>query len=148
MTIQSKLNDIKYEGLPNAGDGVRSFNVKANSSLDGVFYKEEDLDKVVQSLLEIQVLETQELGEINIRFDKQEEFSNKQAVKVRVYVDYQIQSKFDKDKLANNIRLKTINQSKSYLENLDNVDTIDLKITPSFSPILPVLKSRISIVIK
>lgn len=148
LTIQSKLNDIKYEGLPNAGDGVRSFNVKANSSLDGVFYKEEYLDKLVQSLLEIQVLETQELGEINIRFDKQEEFSNKQAVKVRVYVDYQIQSKFDKDKLANNIRLKTINQSKSYLENLDNVDTIDLKITPSFSPILPVLKSRISIVIK
>jgi len=145
LSIQSKLNDIKYEGLPNSGEGVRSFNVKANSSLDGVFYKEEDLDKLIKSLLETQVLETQELGEITIRFDRQQEFPDKQAVKIRVYVDYKIQPKFDQDKLAGTIRLKTINQSKSYLENLDNVDTVDLKLTPSFSPILPILKSRISV---
>ncbi|MEX0597155.1 MAG: baseplate J/gp47 family protein [Candidatus Paceibacterota bacterium] len=145
LAIQSKLNDIKYEGLPNAGEGVRSFNVKANSSLDGVFYKKEDLDKIIKSLLETQVLESQELGEINIRFDRQQEFPNRQAVKVRVYVDYKIQTKFDKDEIANNIRLKTTGQSRAYLENLDNVDTLDLNLTPSFSPILPALKSRINI---
>lgn len=145
LSIQSKLNDIQYEGLPSAGEGVRSFNVKASSSLSGVFYKEEDLDKVIKSLLETQVLESQELTDISIRFDRQQEFTNKQAVKIRVYVNYKIQTKFDKDKIINNIRLKTVNQSKSYLENLDNVDTVDLRLTPSFSPILPVLKSRISI---
>lgn len=148
LAIQSKLNDIKYEGLPNVGDGVRSFNVKANSSLDGVFYKEEDLDQLIKSLLETQVLETQELGEITTRFDRQQEFPDRKAVKLRVYVDYKIQPKFDQDKLSKNIRLKTVSQSKAYLENLDNVDTVNLKLTPSFSPILPVLKSRISIIIK
>jgi hypothetical protein len=148
LAVQSKLNEIKYEGLPKTGDGIRSFNVKASSSLDGFFYKEEDLDKIIKSLLETQVLESQKLGDINIRFDRQQEFPNKQAVKVRVYVDYNIQNEFDKDKLANDIRLKTVVQSKSYLENLDNVDTVDLNITPSFSPILPVLKSRINIIVQ
>jgi hypothetical protein len=145
LAIQSKLNDIQYEALPNVGDGIRSFNVKANSSLSGVFYKEEDLDKVIRSLLETQVLESQELRDIDIRFDKQQEFPDKQAVKIRIYVNYKVQNKFDKDKITNNIRLKTVSQSKSYLENLDNVDTVDLNLTPSFSPILPVLKSRINI---
>lgn len=145
LAIQSKLNEIKYEGLPTAGEGIRSFNVKASSSLSGVFYKEEDLDKVIKSILETQVLESQELGDINIQFDRQQEFPDKKAVKIRVYVNYTIQTKFDKDKITNNIRLKTVDQSKSYLENLDNVDTVDLNLTPSFSPILPVLKSRISI---
>lgn len=145
LTIQSKLNDIKYEGLPKSGEGMRSFNVKGSGSLDGVFYKEEDLNKVIKSLLETQVLETQQLGETNIKFDRQQEFTNRQAVKVRVYVDYKIQNQFDKDKISSNIRLKTVSQSKSYLENLDNVDTVDLRLTPSFSPILPVLKSRINI---
>jgi hypothetical protein len=145
LAVQSKLNDIKYEGLPNAGEGIRSFNVKASSSLSGVFYKEEDLDKVIKSLLETQVLESQQLGDINIRFDRQQEFPDKQAVKIRVYVNYKIQTKFEKDKIINSIRLKTVSQSKSYLENLDNVDTVELFLTPSFGPILPVLKSRITI---
>ena len=145
LAMQSKLNNIEYEGLPTDGEGIRSFNVKASSSLSGVFYKEEDLDKVIQALLKTQVLESQELGDIDIRFDKQQEFPDKKAVKIRIYVDYKIQSKFDKDKIINNIRLKTVSQSKSYLENLDNVDTVDLKLTPNFSPILPVLTSRISI---
>ncbi|NBP57074.1 hypothetical protein EBU71_11190, partial [bacterium] len=145
---QSKLNDIKYEGLPNAGEGIRSFNVKASSSLYGVFYKEEYLDKLIKSLLETQVLETQELEEMTIKLDRQQKLLDKQAVNIRVYVDYKIQPKFDQDKLAGTIRLKTINQSKSYLENLDNVDMVELKLTPRFSPILPVLKSRISIHIK
>ncbi|MGA1047543.1 MAG: hypothetical protein ACO3UU_06010 [Minisyncoccia bacterium] len=145
LAMQSKLNNIDYEGLPTDGEGIRSFNVKASSSLSGVFYKEEDLDKVIQSLLKTQVLESQELGDIDIRFDKQQDFPDKKAVKIRIYVDYKIQNKFDKDKIINNIRLKTVSQSKSYLENLDNVDTVDIKLTPSFSPILPVLKSRISI---
>lgn len=145
LAIQSKLNNITYEGLPNDGDGIRSFNVKASSSLSGVFYKEEDLDKVIQSLLNTQVLESQELRDISIRFDKQQEFPDKKAVKIRIYVDYKIQSKLDKDKIINNIRLKTVSQSKSYLSSLDSVDTVDLSLNPSFSPILPILNSRISI---
>ena len=148
LAIQSKLNEIKYEGLPNAGDRVRSFNVKANSSLDGVFYKTEDLDKLIKSLLETQVLDSQELSDINIKFDKQQEFPNKQALKVRVYVNYNINTKFDKKELANKIKLKTISQAKSYLEDLENIDQVELNITPAFSPILPLLTSRINIIIE
>jgi hypothetical protein len=145
LFMQSQLSEIKYEGLPNVGDRIRSFNVKANSSLDGVFYKTEDLDKLVKSLLETQVLESQELNNVNIKFDKQQAFPNKQAVKVRVYVKYNVNTKFDKKELSNKIRLKTINQSKTYLQDLDNIDSVEIKLTPSFSPILPILTSRINI---
>jgi hypothetical protein len=148
LAIQSKLNDIKYEGLPNAGDRVSSFNVKANSSLDGVFYKTEDLDKLIQSLLETQVLDSQELNNVNIKFDKQQEFPNKQAVKVRVYVNYNVNTKFEKQELANKIKLKTINQAKNYLQDLDNIDSVEINLTPGFSPILPILGSRINIIVE
>jgi hypothetical protein len=146
LVIQSELKEIKYEGLPNVGDRIRSFNVKANSSLDGVFYKTEDLDKLVKSLLEKQVLESQELINVTVKFDQQQEFANKQAVKVRIYVNYNINNKFDKNKLANKIKLKTINQAKSYLQELDNIDSVEVNLTPRFSPILPVLSSRINII--
>lgn len=148
LAIQSKLNEIKYDGLPTAGDRVRSFNVKANSSLDGVFYKTEDLDKLIKSLLETQVLDSQELSNVNIKFDKQQEFPNKQAVKVRVYVSYSVNTKFDKKELANKIRLKTINQAKNYLQELENIDSVEVNLTPVFSPILPILSSKINIIVE
>jgi hypothetical protein len=148
LAIQSQLNEIKYEGLPKSGDRVRSFNVKANSSLDGVFYKTEDLDKLIKSLLETQVLESQELNNVNIKFDKQQDFPNKQAVKVRVYANYNVNTKFDKQELANKIKLKTITQAKNYLQELDTIDSVEVKLTPGFSPILPVLSSRINIIIE
>jgi hypothetical protein len=148
LAIQSKLNEIKYEGLPSSGDRVRSFNVKASSSLDGVFYKTDDLDKLIKSLLETQVLDSQELSNVNIKFDKQQEFPNKQAVKVRVYVSYSVNNKFDKKELANKIKLKTITQAKNYLQELDNIDSVEVSLRPGFSPILPVLSSRINITVE
>lgn len=146
LSIQSKLNEIDYKGLPSAGDRVRSFNVKATSSLEGVFYKEEDLNNLIKELLSIQVLESKELGsEFSINFDNPQEFPNRQALKSRIYVDYNIQTKFDKNKIANNLRLRTVSKSKAYLQDLDSVDKVELRITPGFSPLLPILVSRINI---
>lgn len=149
LAIQSKLNNIQYTGLPNVGDKGRSFTVKASGNLQGVFYKEEDLDKLIRSLLTSQVLESRELGsDIKINFDPLQEFPNKQAVKARVYVDYSLQSKFDEADISRNIRFKSISQAQEYLKGLDNVDSADLKLIPGFSPVLPTLTSRIRIIIK
>ena len=149
LVIQTKLNDIQYTGLPNVGDRVRSFTVKASGNLQGVFYKEEDLDELIKFLLASQVIDSRELGsDIKINFDPPQEFPNKQAAKARVYVDYFLQPKFDEGDLSRNIRLKTISQAQDYLKGLDNVDSADLKLIPGFSPVLPVLSSRIRIIIK
>jgi hypothetical protein len=149
LAIQTKLNDIQFTGLPNIGDRSRSFTVKASGNLQGLFYKEENLDKLIQSLLASQVIDSRELGsDININFDTPQEFPNKQAVKSRVYVDYSLQSKFDKGDISRNIRFKTISQAQDYIKSLDNVDSADLKLIPGFSPVLPVLSSRIRIIIK
>lgn len=146
LSIQSKLNDIDYKGLPNVGDRVRSFNVKATSSLDGVFYKEEDLNSLIKTLLSTQVLDSKELkNEFSIKFDNPQEFPSKKALKSRIYVEYNIQNKFDKNNIANNLRLRTVSKAKDYLQDLENVDKVELKLTPGFSPILPVLVSRIDI---
>jgi hypothetical protein len=149
LAIQTKLNDIQYTGLPNPGDRARSFTVKASGNLQGVFYKEEDLDKLIKSLLASQVIESRELGsDIKINFDPPQEFPNKQAVKSRVYVDYSLQPKFDEGGISRNIRLKTVSQAQDYIKGLDNVDSADLKLIPGFSPVLPILSSRIRIIIK
>ena len=149
LVIQTKLNDIQYTGLPNVGDRVRSFTVKASGNLQGVFYKEEDLDELIKFLLASQVIDSRELGsDIKINFDPPQEFPNKQAAKARVYVDYFLQPKFDEGDISRNIRLKTISQAQDYLKGLDNVDSADLKLIPGFSPVLPVLSSRIRIIIK
>lgn len=146
LSIQSKLNDIDYSGLPNVGDRVRSFNVKATSSLDGIFYKEEDLNGLIKTLLSTQVLDSKDLkSDFNINFDNPQEFPSKKALKSRVYVEYNIQNKFDKNNIANNLRLRTVSRAKNYLQDLENVDKVSLKLTPGFSPILPVLGSRIDI---
>lgn len=149
LAIQTKLNDIQYTGLPNVGDRLRSFTLKASGNLQGVFYKEEDLDKLIRSLLASQVIDSRELGSgIKVDFDTPQEFPNKQAAKARVYVDYSLQPKFDEGDIARNIRLKTISQAQDYLKGLDNVESADLKLIPGFSPVLPVLSSRIRIIIK
>jgi hypothetical protein len=149
LAIQTKLNDIQFTGLPNIGDRSRSFTVKASGNLQGLFYKEENLDTLIQSLLASQVIDSRELGSaININFDPPQEFPNKQAVKSRVYVDYSLQPKFDEGDISRNIRFKTISQAQDYIKSLDNVDSADLKLIPGFSPVLPVLSSRISIIIK
>jgi hypothetical protein len=149
LAIQTKLNDIQFTGLPNIGDRSRSFTVKASGNIQGLFYKEENLNKLIQSLLASQVIDSRELGsDIKINFDPPQEFPNKQAVRARVYVDYSLQPKFDEGDISRNIRFKTISQAQDYIKSLDNVDSADIKLIPGFIPVLPVLSSRISIIIK
>lgn len=146
LVVESKLTDITYTGLPAVGDKSRSFTVKATTSTDGVFYKEEDLDRLMKSLLEKQVLDLINISEIT--FDKPEQFSIKEAVKTRVYIKYSLNQNINSQEISNSLRLKTLSQGEEYMKNIDGVSGVDVKLNPSFIPIFPVINSRIRITVE
>lgn len=149
LVVESKLTDITYTGLPSVGDKSRSFTVKATTSTDGVFYQEDDLNRLMKSLIETQVLDSKSLNEsIEITFDKPEQFSTKEAVKTRVYVKYSLNQNINSQEIANVLRLKPLPQAKEYMKSIDGVSNVDIQLNPSFMPILPVINSRIRIIVE
>lgn len=149
LVVESKLTDITYTGLPNVGDKLRSFTVKATTSTNGVFYKEEDLDRLMNSLLEKQVLDLNNLNHTSeITFDRPEQFSIKEAVKTRVYAKYSLNQNINSQEISNSLRLKTLSQGEEYIKNIEGVSSVDIKLNPSFIPIFPVINSRIRIMVE
>lgn len=149
LVVETKLTDITYTGLPTAGDQGRSFTVKASTSANGVFYKEENLNTIMKSLLESQVLDSKSLSDtLTVTLDTPEKFSTKDVVKTRAYVKYSIIPELNMEEVKNDLILKTPSQAEDYLKKIEGVNAVNIQLNPGLLPVLPVLPSRIRIIIE
>lgn len=139
---------ISSESSKKAGDESATFSIKIKEKVTTLAYSDKDLrqainDKIAVSLGSDKMIVNSDKA--NIAFDNISYSAKEGKIKLTAKYEGKFGKKLDVGSIKSGVKNKKFGDAKKYLETLDGVQSVDLKVWPT--PIIPVtfMTSRISI---
>ncbi|MEK9160111.1 MAG: hypothetical protein AAB383_05275 [Patescibacteria group bacterium] len=146
------LIDLPYSLV---GTEQSSFDVTGTMTISGIAYNQEDLF----SLLKAEIVSTKTPGKLLISVDENsmslqilEVINNayKITAQVQGIEEYEIDPELEggnklAEKIKEHIAGKSIEEAKAYIQNLPEVNSVEIKVWPVWSPTIPSLSENIKI---
>ncbi len=151
-----KFSDVKYEIDPALiGSEILEFTISASLTASGIYYDRNSMLDILRAELLTQKSPQKELLRINENSSSYKIFERDDSIgKIRLTANikgieqYDISDKTETgrrvlDKIRSHIAGKDIEYTKNYIQNLSEVNKVEIKSWPAWSPTIPKLEENI-----
>lgn len=149
LDIGSTLSDIVYTNDVNPGQQADKFVVKAKSSLNSLVYMNKDVEDYIKKNISKDLEDGKSImPSLKVVFALPDTVSENGIINAKADIDYSVINIIDKEKLSQEFIYKNKSFVEDYLNSNYDLDNYDIKVTPSFLPIMPILSKNIRITIE
>ena len=145
--INPKITNLSVSAK--AGDELDSFNVTGHIETDATVFRDEDVNKLGESLLTKDISELKTMVPGSVTYEVKEKKLNKDGtVTLKVVYKGRIYSMPDNALLLDSLKGKDTNYSTNLLSNIPEIEKVEIKLSPWFKLKIPNNEKGINIQLK